>query len=83
MSDRLCFTCKHMSIDPGSPHYSEYTPGSPMEAGCNKNHYDLDGFGNDEQAWNEKIRRAATCADYAPSGWAEAAARAAADSEGV
>ena len=34
---RLCWFCKHFTFDPGSPHYSDLTPGSDMSMGCAKN----------------------------------------------
>lgn len=67
--ERLCWFCEHFSFDPGSPHYSEYTPGSEMQMSCQKDVWDFDsarahvGY-RDEAVLPWCISQAATCKHF-------------------
>lgn len=57
---RLCIFCKHFEFNPGSPGYSEYTPGENMSMGCNMRVWEFD-FGDD---FHQCIQHAYTCEKY-------------------
>lgn len=66
MSDipRVCATCQHFHFDAGSPHYSEWTPGSDCAIWCGKSHWSVDTTNETEQGYRRKQLTALTCPDY-------------------
>lgn len=61
-----CLDCKHFYFDPGSPGYSEQTPGSDMSLGCYKDHWSgRDCYSQDD--FRKHMLSAKTCKDYVPN----------------
>lgn len=64
--ERMCWFCKHVAFDPGSPDWSELTPGEDWELRCKKGHYYLDS--HEEHVTLDMFRRAIetarTCEDF-------------------
>lgn len=59
-----CLFCEHFYFYPGSPHYSELTPGESGEIGCGLDYWDWHGF-TDEQ-FRYAMLSADSCEDYNP-----------------
>jgi len=62
--DKNCLICKHSSLYPGEPGYSEMTPGSPASWNCEKNHWRDDPLSLQKEDFLKLIDKAKTCKDY-------------------
>lgn len=64
MSDRsCCVNCKHFNFWPGSPGYSEFTPGDDMEMSCLRKHWRVT-FETSEDDFRDYMKSSETCADF-------------------
>ena len=64
MEPRTCTTCQHFYVCPGTPDYSELTPGEPMELKCGKYHWDISESEITSEMVREKFLTAIDCPDY-------------------
>ena len=44
-----CLDCEHFEFWHGSPHYSEATPGDPMELTCEKGNWDANDADSEDE----------------------------------
>jgi hypothetical protein len=59
-----CLFCKEFYFMDGQPGYSEMTPGSNAEIGCDKKYWELDQIFDTEESYRQKMLRAKTCKDF-------------------
>ena len=60
-----CIMCKNWWFDPGTPDYSEYTPGDDWESKCTiDGGWRVSGGSVSESDWREKIKTAETCEHF-------------------
>ncbi len=64
MDKGACANCKHFCFATGDYGYSEYTPGWDAAMSCNRKHWKIDMFGDDEREVRRKLRMAETCKDF-------------------
>lgn len=64
MAEKLCVLCSHFCIWPGSPGYSEYTPGSDMTIQCGKYHWEMKNHDDGTGQFRRYNQQAETCLDY-------------------
>ena len=62
-TDRTCLFCKHFEFDPGSPHYSELTPGIDSEFICHKGRWSMSNWDN-RSDFVDAIAKGLTCQDF-------------------
>ena len=58
---RICLFCEHFEFDPGSPGWSEWTPGYPSSVGCKK-----DRWGPSFEDYGFDLRTAMVTAETCP-----------------
>jgi len=61
-----CLLCKHFYLISGSPGYSEYTPGSDLVIGCDRNVWEFDSSMTSEDEFLGFMNTANTCDRYEP-----------------
>ena len=62
----FCVNCKYFYFNPGSPDYSEYTPGESMSLECYKGHWNTRGLGRFSVNSNEDLRKAMVMSKRCP-----------------
>ena len=62
MIEKICWACKYIFFDGGSPGYSEYTPGYGASIICTKNKWDI-SYLEDEtlETFRDKLTMAKSC----------------------
>lgn len=63
---RTCLDCEFWGYSPGSPSYSEYTPGSDASMVCYLDHWSLGLYENDRGDVRDALYRARQCQDFKP-----------------
>ena len=63
-TEKICLFCKWFYFTAGTKGWSEYTPGSEMDIGCEKDHWDVCVEEDREYMLREKMLRARKCKDY-------------------
>ena len=61
--DKCCIECQYMYLNTGSRGYSELTPGDEFSMSCEKQHWDWEPYGS-EQQYRDCILAAKRCADF-------------------
>lgn len=61
---RNCLFCKYFNIEPGSPGYSEWTPGWDMRMECNKGIWSLDEDADSAASFRAKMWNAKDCQHF-------------------
>lgn len=67
MNQRICLECEHCYVDAGHHGYSEYTPSSPFNFYCTKNHRFKTiplGHEGDKSTLLDDIKKAGNCRDF-------------------
>ena len=64
--NRLCWECPHIDFSPGSPGYSDMTPGYDMSLDCGKGYWKFDPHG-ELTGLREGLTSAERCADFSPA----------------
>lgn len=59
---QCCILCKYFYFSPGSPGYSELTPGTDWVMYCGKNHWDMSGYISEEE-YRKNLLKAENCKD--------------------
>jgi hypothetical protein len=67
MAPRNCVECKHWKFSPGSPDWSEVTPGEAWGSWCECGHWQADDS-DTENSWRTKLRMARECNDFEQAG---------------
>lgn len=62
--DKCCTACEHFVVYAGEPDYSEYTPGSPFNFYCRKNHWEFDSYNTNNISLHNLLQTAKKCEDY-------------------
>lgn len=61
---KLCIFCKHFVFDNATSGFSELTPGDQASIYCDKNHWELDFYDDNVNAFREKIKKGESCKDF-------------------
>jgi len=61
MINQTCWSCKYIRLDNAQPHYSSWTPGSPMDLFCGKSKWRLDQYKDTLEMFRQKIESAREC----------------------
>lgn len=64
---KCCVECEFMSIQTGSPAYSEWTPGEDFTMSCSKEVWDFDPYGT-EQEYRDCMLAARRCIHFKDRG---------------
>lgn len=59
-----CLFCEHFHFAPGSPDWSDNTPGIDIEIYCNKGVWDLDIHADTKFSFRRKMLTARSCDKY-------------------
>ena len=63
---RICLFCERFRVWPGSPGYSEVTPGEDAEIHCEKGHWRIRLYSDYANDYRRKLSTAKTCPDWTP-----------------
>jgi hypothetical protein len=61
---RVCLLCKYFYIHHGSQSYSEQTPGSDWDCGCEKKKWVFDAHEGDTETYRRMLLTAKDCSEY-------------------
>jgi hypothetical protein len=60
---RVCWLCRHIVFDSGSPGYSDQTPGWGFSMSCTKGYWEFDNTDTLDD-FREQLEAAVRCADF-------------------
>lgn len=62
--EKLCIFCKSFRFIPGSPSYSDVTPGYQATMDCSEDHWEIDMLHDNEDIYRSRILTAISCKDF-------------------
>ncbi len=67
ITPKTCILCRWMSLNPGSPAYSEWTPAEDWSSACAKDHWYMLGQSVTAEDYVRNLLSAENCPDFEPS----------------
>jgi len=62
--EKICIFCKHFCFLPACGGFSEHTPGWDAAIYCEKHHWELSLYADNERSYRTKLLTAEKCADF-------------------